>query len=137
LIQGRAETRNLATAAVATASTQDDDLHRPACVLDDNYATRWTAAPTDTQPWVQLDLGSVQNITRQLLRPEYAWKPCRFAVDSSTDGRTWTRLADHTRTPAGGSPIVIDAETSARYLRITFSPVATEPAASLFEWTVR
>lgn len=56
LIRGRAESLGLAIGA-ATASSQAGGNHEPARVLDDNYATRWAAAPGDRQPWLQLDLG--------------------------------------------------------------------------------
>jgi beta-xylosidase len=136
LIRGRAESVGIATGATVTASSQAGANHAPARVLDNNYATRWAAAPGDRQPWLQLDLGSVKTIKRQILRPEYAWKPCRLAVECSDDGQTWRRLADHTVEPATGSPIAIEAETLARYLRIIFTPSEKDPAPALFEWAV-
>jgi hypothetical protein len=133
-IQGRAEARNLAATAVVTASSQVDDAHGPGRVVDDNYATFWSSAPGDKSPWIQLDLGSVKKISRQLLRPEYAWKPYHLAVESSVDGATWTRLADYSKTPFSGSPLVIEGEASARYLRVLFFNNRSRPA--LFEWAL-
>lgn len=128
---------NLAARATATASSIHSASTPPTAVVDDNYATRWTAADTDAQPWLQLDLGEVQAITRQELRFEYAWKTYAFRLESSRDGRTWVALADQTQAPASGSPVVIEAPARARYLRLAFAtaPGAARPA--LWEWVVR
>jgi arabinoxylan arabinofuranohydrolase len=134
LVRGRAALRGLA--ATATASSQADAGHSAALVLDDNYATRWTAAPGARGGWLQLDLGSARAITRQELRFEYAWQPCRFRLETSADALAWQPLADHTATPATGSPVVIEAAVTARYLRLVIPESVAGSELSVFEWTV-
>ena len=141
MIEGRAgKLANLAdpaTGARATASSQRNDFTRPTRALDDNFATLWVAATNDVQPWLQLDLGRVEKISRQELRFEYAWKKYTLTLDSSRDAREWTRLVDFTRQPATGSPVVVEAKTEARYLRLNFSPQKDSSDPALFEWSVR
>jgi beta-xylosidase len=137
LVQGRIESQaKLAADAKATASSEADAFTGAACVLDDNYATRWAAARDAKGAWIQLDLGVPRAITRQLIRPEYAWKPYRFTAQSSTDGKTWQTLADFTKQPAIGSPIEIAKPVTARYLRLVFPEDVKGSDISLFEWTV-
>jgi beta-xylosidase len=93
--------------ATATASSQLDELHGAGRVLDDNYATRWSAAPRDKTSWLQLDLGAVRQVNRSDLRFEYAWKSYRFALETSTDGLTWTSLVDHLAGGLVGSPFAL------------------------------
>ena len=118
----------------ATASSAIGDLHDAARALDDNYATRWTPADDDRAPWLQLDLGQERRITRQELRLEYAWKRYRFTVAASSDGETWTTLTDF-RDGIAGSPVIIEAAASARFLRLNFFPGATDSKPALFEWS--
>jgi len=140
LVRGRTRPGNLAdpgTGATASASSVQDALHGPACVLDDNYATRWAPSTDDRTPWLELDLGGMKAVLQNEIRPEYAWKSCRFALESSADGRDWTVLADH-RGDGGlsGSPLLIDSAVTARYLRLVFGPTGTEDSPSVFEWQV-
>ena len=128
---------NLATEAVATASSQKDAQTGPARVLDDNYATRWAAAPGDHAAWLRLDLGKEQSIGAQELRFEYAWKPYAFVLEASVDGEKWIPLADHAAAPMSGSPIVIERSVRARHLRLSFPAAPGAAAPSLFEWIVR
>ena len=135
-IQGRAESASLARGAVVTASSRADENTAPAFVVDDNYATRWAAAPDAAGAWLQLDLGSLKAFSRILIRPEYAWKSYRFRIETSADGETWKTLADHTAEPVKGSPIVIEVRADARYLRLVFPENVRGSDISLFEWSV-
>jgi hypothetical protein len=136
-VQGRAESQSkLVAQAKATASSEADGFTGAAFVLDDNFATRWAAAGDAKGAWIQLDLGAPKAITRQLIRPEYAWKPYRFTAQASSDGKTWRTLADFTKEPAVGSPLVIMKPTTARYLRLVFPEDVKGSDISLFEWAV-
>lgn len=126
---------SLSTGAVAMASSSLDTIHGPAAVLDNNHATHWRAADRGAA-WLQLDLGAVRTIARQELRFEYAWKRYAFAVEASADGVVWNTLADHRAVPAGGSPVLIPAACSARYLRLVFPATAPDMDISLFGWEV-
>jgi arabinoxylan arabinofuranohydrolase len=120
--------------ATATASSELDALHGAARVLDDNFATRWAHAADAAGGWLQLDLGRVQSLGRVVARFEYAWKPYRFTLEASADGRSWTILADHRTTPFSGSPFILMPATPARYLRLVFPADTKAEAMSVWEF---
>ena len=123
-------------AATATASGELSEWTGAECVLDNNYATRWSAAEDAPNSWIQLDLGARRSISSMELRSEYAWKPYFFVLEISDDGESWSVLVDFTNTPAQGSPIVIEEKSSARYLRLRFSENSEGGVPSFFEWNV-
>jgi len=138
LAQGRLESlASISAGATASASSEDSAATSAACVLDGNYATRWAAARDAKGAWLMLDLGAEKSVTRQVLRPEYAWKSCRFTVEASSDGKTWLTLANYLKEPAIGSPIEIAKPVTARYLRIVFPEDVPGSAISLFVWAVQ
>ncbi|MEO7933935.1 MAG: family 43 glycosylhydrolase [Chthoniobacterales bacterium] len=132
-LQGRV---NLAEKATATASSVKDEFTGAACVLDDNYATRWAPAPDSPENWLQLDLGQVQKITSQEIRFEYAWKSYLCSVETSLDGKSWNPLANYLTTPASGSPVIIDKPVEARFLRLVFPKPNRTQSPALWEWSV-
>lgn len=137
LIQGRAATLpELLSGTKVTASSSHGPMFGPEFVLDDNYATRWAAATDAKGAWIQLDFGETKLISRQSVRPEFAWKPCRFISEASTDGETWQQLVDFSDRPASGSPIEITTPVNARFLRITFPDTVPGSEISLIEWTL-
>lgn len=121
-------------AATYSASSSLNVNTAAARAADDNYATRWAAGKDDKAAWLQMDLGRSQSINRQEIRVEYASKSYAFKVDASDDGQAWETVADHTKSPVHGSPIVIDSAVTARYLRLSFVETKDGPAASVWEW---
>jgi arabinoxylan arabinofuranohydrolase len=117
-----------------SASSQRDAHAGAGLAADDNYATRWIAAPGEREPWLLMDLGAVVDLGRQEIRFEYAWKPYRFRIETSMDGEQWTPLADHTQAPASGSPVVIKEAVKARFLRLVFQAVEKGSEPGVFEW---
>jgi hypothetical protein len=121
----------------ATASSQAGPLHAARFAADDNYGTFWKTLDPAQESWLQLDLGQAAEISRTLIRFEYAWKPYRFSVQTSLDGTSWTNLADHAQTPLSGSPVAIKSPSRARFLRLLFPPVANGSATpAVWEWVV-
>jgi arabinoxylan arabinofuranohydrolase len=141
LVQGRAETGNLAAveagASATASSVAAGQFFGAGSVLDDNYATRWAADPEAKGGWLQVDLGAAKAIKRNVLRFEYAWKKYAFTLESSSDGQTWTTLSDH-RANGGvsGSPVVIEKPVEARYLRIVFPGTQSGKDLGVIEWAV-
>lgn len=136
LVQGR-DKNSRRLLPIASASTSLDAVHGAAAVLDNNYATRWSAAAEAKGGWLQLDLGKSRKVTRSTVQFEYAWKPYRFALEGSTDGVSWTPIADHRANGLTGSPIEISVPAKARYLRLVFPEDVQGEAMSVFEWLVR
>ncbi|KQM27411.1 glycosyl hydrolase [Sphingomonas sp. Leaf11] len=118
--------RGLAWRASGTKTTPGN---APSRAADDNYATLWRA-PADGSGQVIADLGRRRAVARSLVRPEYATRPYRFAVDASDDGRRWRPIvAAATRS---GSPITLDHAVTARYLRLR----TEDRGAGVWEWTI-
>ncbi len=124
-IAGTAARRAGTPAPALTASGQHDAAHPAGAAGDDNYATGWSATGT---AWLQADFGSVRTLVASQLRPAFADRPMRFAVEASADGKAWrTILAEQ---PRSGSPIAIPAAGRARYVRIVFPD-----GGNILEWT--
>lgn len=121
-------------AATATASSELDASHSASLVLDDNYATRWAPASDAKDGWLQLDLGREQTVDHVELRPEYAWKTYRFALEISSDGKTWSSLADYRTEGKSGSPQIISIARKCRYLRLITPNVPKEEKLSVWEF---
>jgi hypothetical protein len=132
-VQGRDAGR---LAAIASASSSLDALHGADRTTDDNYATRWAAAPTDRAATLTLDLGHAAPVDRLELRPESPTSTYAFILEASRDGQSWTTLADHRAPGLSGSPIVLPVGRECRYLRLTFPASSDAPAASLWECAV-
>ncbi|MFS0772642.1 family 43 glycosylhydrolase [Sphingomonas sp. 1P08PE] len=111
-----------------TSGEGDDALHGPARAADDNYATLWRS--TAARPAIVADLGTTRRVTESLLRPEYANRAYRVAVDASADGRNWRPLLPIASVQ--GSPIRLRHPAATRYLRLSF-----DGPAALWEWTIR
>lgn len=135
LVSGRLDGRKNLVVAASASSTKDANAGAES-VFDDNYATRWAAAPDAAGGWLQVDLGKVQDFSRQELRFEYAWKSYPFRLEASNDGTRWQTLRGLSSAPVVGSPVVIQQAGRARYLRLVFPPETKGADLSLFEWNV-
>ncbi len=120
----------------ATASSVAGERFAANNVADDNYSTRWMPAKDAAGAWLQLDFGKSRAVGRQEIRFEYAWKKYRFTLETSEDGQTWTPLADFTKTPATGSPVVVATPVKARYLRMNFPASEKGKNIGVWEWLV-
>lgn len=109
-----------------------------ASVLDDNYATLWSApAPAaGREAALLIDLGSVRATTRQELRLEYPWKAYHLIVEASLDGEAWTTLREIEPASPAGSPLLVETSARARFLRLRFPHDARSAAPGVFEWSV-
>lgn len=131
---GAPEALSSSAGVVATASTIHDDFTSPARVLDQNNASLWRPSASDPRPWLHLDLGAIHEFKRQSLLFEYAWKDYHFRCEASVDDATWTLVANHSVTPATGSPVFIDVPVRARFLRLVFNRQQVDPA--VVSWRV-
>ncbi len=127
-----AQGRSAGLAATASASSERPD-YAAANVLDDNYATRWAAAPEAKGASLSLDLGESKEFRGIEIRPEFAWKPNRFRVEASGDGAKWETLLDATKDGALGSPIIIERGVLGRYVRLVYPETVSGKDISLFE----
>lgn len=135
LIHGRNSEGTKAT--LFTASSQRNPSTAAARIGDNNHATLWAAAADAPDACIQMDFGTPRELKSQEIRLEYAWKPYRFVIESSTDGTKWETIVDHNTNPASGSPVTIEKPTTARFLKMRFPNLSKDESAGIFEWSVK
>jgi beta-glucanase (GH16 family) len=103
-----------------------------AMAVDGNMGTRWSSAWSDPQ-WMQVDLGSVQPVTRVKLDWETAYGSA-YQIQTSTNGSTWTNA--YTEYAGDGGTDDLKVTANARYVRLTGTQRATTYGYSLWEFSV-
>ncbi|MCP2329101.1 beta-glucosidase-like glycosyl hydrolase [Hamadaea flava] len=125
-------TTNAALNRPATTSSTENAGTPASAAVDGNTGTRWSSAASDPQ-WLQVDLGSPQNICKVGLSWEAAYATA-FQVQVSADAATWTSIYS-TATGTGGSQSLTVTGTG-RYLRMYGTARGTGYGYSLWEFTV-
>jgi len=125
-------TTNVALNKPATASSTENADTAAGAAVDGNSGTRWSSTFADPQ-WLQVDLGSSQQICRVGLSWEAAYGRS-FQVQVSADGTSWTTVYS-TTTGAGGTQS-LDVSGTGRYVRLNGTARATQYGYSLWELTV-
>ena len=132
---------------VATCGSDNAALNRPAtssstenagtpasAAVDGNLGTRWSSAFSDPQ-WLQIDLGTSQQICQVVLSWEAAYANA-FQIqvsDSGTGG--WTNIFS-TTTGTGGTQ-TLNVTGAGRFVRMNGTVRHTAYGYSLFEFVVR
>ena len=116
----------------SASSLQSGSTYPTAAAFDENPTTRWSSAYSDPQ-WIQVDLGSVQNIARIWLNWENAFAQT-YSIQLSFDGSNWTNVYATTNGP--GSINDLTALGSGRYVRMYGTQRATSYGYSLWEFEV-
>ena len=101
--------------------------------VDGDLGTRWSSAFSDPQ-WMQVDLGSVQPITRVKLSWEAAYATAYQLQVSNNAGGPWTVAYDNTAGTGGVEDLKVSA--TARYVRLWGTQRATPYGYSLWEFQV-
>jgi hypothetical protein len=113
-----------------TTASSSLPRHPAANAVDENIRTWWSAAGKNPGEWIQIDLGAPQElraiqvnfaeegITGPNRIPEFAQ---RYLLESSTDGKSWTTLADKRESKADVPHDYLELlrPVEARYVRIT------------------
>ncbi|MGW0082749.1 beta-1,3-glucanase family protein [Streptomyces sp. NPDC003393] len=115
-----------------TASSTESAAFPAAAAVDGDPGTRWSSAFADPQ-WLQVDLGSVRQLTRVALAWEAAYARA-YSIQTSTDARNWTTVYS-TAASTGGTQTV-NVTASGRYVRIHGTARATPYGYSLWEFEV-
>ncbi|MFD4598407.1 beta-1,3-glucanase family protein [Streptomyces sp. NPDC058464] len=116
----------------ATASSTENASFPASAAVDGNTGTRWSSAFADPQ-WLQVDLGSVQQLSSVTLNWEAAYAKA-FQIQTSTDATTWTTVYS-TSTATGGSQSLA-VTGSGRYVRLYGTARGTPYGYSLWEFQV-
>ena len=123
-------TTNIALNQPATASSTQDATDFPAAdAVDGNLGTRWSSAFTDPQ-WLEVDLGSTQNICQVDLDWETAYATA-FQIQTSNDNTNWTTI--YSTTTGTGGDQTLSVTGSGRYLRMYGTARDTQYGYSLWE----
>ncbi len=107
---------DLARGKTTSSSSSETSTLGPEKAVDGDSTTRWSSAFADNQ-WWQVDLGSAQSVDTVELNWENAYA-AHYTVATSTDGTTFTTVADETIS-APGLHTSTFAARSARYVRVT------------------
>lgn len=129
---GNCGTANAAKGKPATASSTENAGTPASSAFDDNTGTRWSSAAADPQ-WLQVDLGSVQDICKVDLNWEAAYGK-EFTLQTSANGQDWTTLKSVTNGTGGTASY--DVSGSGRYLRVNGTVRGTAYGYSLWEVAV-
>ncbi|MEU3188230.1 discoidin domain-containing protein [Streptomyces sp. NPDC006923] len=111
---------DLALRKPVTASSFSED-NTPEKAVDGDLSTRWAQGLGLPDPsWIQVDLGKDTKISSVVTTFE---KPSGYTyrLEYSTDGKTWSRLDDHTseNTVSAANYSFADEPVTARHLRLT------------------
>ncbi|MET9633281.1 discoidin domain-containing protein [Lentzea sp. NPDC006480] len=125
-------TTNVALNRPATASSAENGGTPASAAVDGNAGTRWSSQFSDPQ-WLQVDLGSAQQVCRVSLNWETAHaKAFQIQVtDNPADSSSWRALYS-TTTSTGGTQ-TLDVSGSGRYLRVLGAQRGTAWGYSLWE----
>jgi acyl-homoserine lactone acylase PvdQ len=131
---------NVAQGRPATASSYQKPIfgifgpsYPPNLAVDGDPTSRWASNHNDNE-WITADLGSVQPVSRVILRWEAAYGRS-YTIRVSNDGSTW-RDVYATTTGNGGVDNAEFAPTTARYVRMQGVARGTGYGYSLYEFEV-
>ncbi|WP_443054310.1 discoidin domain-containing protein [Streptomyces sp. IBSBF 2435] len=125
-------TVNAALNKTATASSTENAGTPASSAVDGNNGTRWSSAAADPQ-WLQVDLGSSQNICGVQLSWENAYAKA-YQIQVSANGTDWTNAYSTTTGP--GATELITLTGTGRYIRVYGTQRATAYGYSLWEFQV-
>jgi beta-glucosidase len=115
-----------------TASSSENAGSPASAATDGNDGTRWSSAFSDPQ-WLQVDLGSAQQITQVSLHWETA-RAATFKIQVSNDGNAWTDASPITNGADGTQTVTLS--TTGRYVRMDGLTRNTQYGYSLWEFQV-
>ncbi|MBR7835101.1 glycoside hydrolase family 3 C-terminal domain-containing protein [Actinospica durhamensis] len=126
-------TQDLALDEPTTASSVYSTTgNPPSAATDGDPGTRWESAYSDPQ-WLEVDLGSVQQICGIELLWEAAYASA-FQIQVSNDNATWT--TEYSTTAGTGGTQTFSISVNARYVRMYATARATQWGDSIYEFDV-
>ncbi|MDG4825173.1 discoidin domain-containing protein [Asanoa sp. WMMD1127] len=144
-IPGQVPPVNLALGKPATADSSCSVNENPARAVNGTVTNgnldKWCSL--GATKWLQVDLGSNQNVNRVVLQhagaggENTAWNTKAFTIQVSTNGTSWTTVASATANTASTSNHTF-ATTQARYVRLNVTVPAndTNAAARIYDLEV-
>ncbi|MBB5873505.1 hypothetical protein F4553_006939 [Allocatelliglobosispora scoriae] len=127
----------------STAESGHGDVYGSGNAVDGNQASYWESVSNSFPEWLQVDLGSAQNVNKVVLKIPAGWgtRNQTLSVQGSTNGSTFTALsasATYTFNPAvaGNSVTITFAQASTRYVRLDITANTAWPAGQISEFEV-
>ncbi len=133
-----ADTANLAQGKSITASSVTQN-YVATNANDGNVNTYWEGSPNSYANTLTVDLGNAQSINKVVLKLNPTWetRTQTLSVLTSTDNATYTTKvasATYTFNPSNSNAVTITfADTSARYIRLTFTANSGATAGQVAE----
>ncbi|MEV5750736.1 beta-1,3-glucanase family protein [Actinoallomurus sp. NPDC052308] len=124
---------NVALNRPATASSTENSGTPATAAVDGNTGTRWSSAFSDPQ-WLQIDLGSSQQICQVTLTWEAAYGKAFQIQVSDNPSAGWTTIYS-TTTGTGGTQ-TLSVTGTGRYIRMYGTARGTQYGYSLWEFAV-
>ncbi len=106
----------------ATASSSENASFPASNAVDGNSGTRWSSAFSDPQ-WLQVDLGTSQDICQVVLNWEAAYGKA-FQIQTSNNASNWTTIYSTTNATGGNQTLNITG--NGRYIRMYGTTRATQ-----------
>ncbi|MDH6121761.1 hypothetical protein ABH930_002960 [Kitasatospora sp. GAS204A] len=125
-------TTDAAQGMPATASSTENSGTPASAAVDGNLNTRWSSAFSDPQ-WLQVDLGSTQQICQVVLNWETAYGKA-YQIQTSADAVNWTTIYSTTSGPGGTETLNVTG--SGRYVRLYGTQRGTQYGYSLWEFGI-
>jgi len=106
----------------ATATSVRGACYAPEYALDHNFASKWCAATNTYPQTLTVDLDGMHTINRIETSFEYPTLSYMYRIETSLDGKRWTKYADHTAGFGKAvSPCRDIGKAQAAYVRITIT----------------
>ncbi|MBN2443011.1 MAG: discoidin domain-containing protein [Spirochaetales bacterium] len=119
------------------AAASSEEPGNPASNGNDGITgTRWCATNGDTGQWWRVDLQQEYTITEVSIRFEFA-DQYQYIVEASTDNNNWSVIIDQRSSGSTAQVRTHGVNTRARYIRITYTGLASGRWASHYEFSVR
>ncbi|WP_062352353.1 discoidin domain-containing protein [Herbidospora yilanensis] len=127
---------NLA-AGKATAASSTNSPYPSSNVADGNQETYWESAGSTFPQWVQVDLGSAQNVDQVVLKLPAGWgaRTQTLSVQGSLDNNGWSTIvgsAGQSFAPGNANTVTLNfGATNTRYVRVNITANTGWAAAQL------
>ncbi|GID26226.1 glycosyl hydrolase [Paractinoplanes brasiliensis] len=131
---------NLAAGKTFSASSHTD-VYPAGNAGDGNASTYWESSNNAFPQWIQVDLGTAQQVNQVVLKlpPATAWatRTQTLSIQGSTDGGSYATLkasAGYQFNPASGNTVTVDfTAAGARFVRVNITGNTGWPAGQLSE----
>ncbi len=129
---------DVARGTYATATSVKGANYVPEYALDHNFASKWCAATNDYPQTLTVDLAGKRAISRIETSFEYPTLSYKYRIETSLDGKIWSKYADRTAEfSLAASPCKDTGQVDAAFIRITITGCQRpENGAGLYSFRV-